>query len=144
MRIFTMRRIVAVSILTVLVACGSLFAQAQVQRNPSEYHFFTVHIERIYAHRLGFVVVYRSGPHGMARSFIPADWFQEAGGRAEMIPMRAGTAWPSMTVFHHQGEFSHVRLRVRRDRNHVTWGVVPFTANIDEYFQGIEEVRLEF
>ncbi|MCL2382404.1 MAG: hypothetical protein FWC64_12600 [Treponema sp.] len=140
-----MKKILALTVLAVLFVGGSLSAQqpAHVIRE-SEYSYFTVHIERIYVHRLGFVVFYRRGAHHFAHTFIPEEWFTEAGGRGELIRMRSGTAWPTMTVFYRNGEFSHVRLRVRRNRMHQTWGVVPFTTNLDEFFQGIEEIRLEF
>jgi len=141
-----MRKIVPVIVLSTVVLCGSLFAQHQNAHvfQESEFHYHSVHIERIYAHRLGFIVTYRRGTHGMARAFIPEYWFSDAGGRGELIRIGAGSAWPTMTVFSRDGEFSHVRLRVRRNRSHETWGVVPFTANIDDLFQGIEEIRLEF
>ncbi|MCL2373753.1 MAG: hypothetical protein FWC65_00735, partial [Treponema sp.] len=71
-------------------------------------------------------------------------WFAEPGGRGQLLRIGHGTTWPSMTVFTRNGEFSHVRLRVRRSRAHETWGVVPSHVNIDEYFQGIEEIRLQF
>jgi hypothetical protein len=35
-------------------------------------------------------------------------------------------------------------MYVRRERTHETWGVVPMNVNIDEYFEGVEEIRLEF
>jgi len=140
-----MKRVVSVAVLMVLVLCGSLFAQQNTHVfRESEFTYHTVHIERIYAHRLGFVVTYRRGTHGMARAFIPEYWFTDAGGRGELLRIGAGSAWPTMTVFTRNGEFSHVRLRVRRDRRHHSWGVVPLSANIDEFFQGVEEIRLEF
>ncbi|MDR0511582.1 MAG: hypothetical protein LBG93_00565 [Treponema sp.] len=147
MKIFSMKRMLSVLILAAVAVCGSLFAQVNVfQRAPhqtSEYHFFNVHIERVYAHRLGFVVIYRRGPHNFATAFIPEYWFTEAGGKGELAPVRGGT-WPSMSVFTRNGEFSHVRLRVHQNRSHQTWGVVPFTVNIDEFFQGVEDIRLQF
>ena len=141
-----MKKIVSITVLMMVILGGSLVAQQDNRHafRESEYHYFTVHIERIYAHRLGFVVVYRRGPHQMARTFIPEYWFTDAGGRGQLIRIGSGSAWPTMTVFNRDGEFSHVRLRVRRNRAHETWGVVPLHANIDQYFQGIEEIRLEF
>ena len=112
--------------------------------HESEYYYFNVAIERIYAHRLGFIVVYRKGTHQMARTFIPEEWFSETAGRGELIRLGSGNEWPSMAVYHKNGEFSHVRLRVRRHRGHESWGVIPLAVNVDEYFQGIEEIKLEF
>ena len=141
-----MKKILWITVLTALIGGGaSLFAQQNSHVfQESEFHYFSVQIERIYAHRLGFIVIYRRGAHGMARAFIPEYWFTDAGGRGELIRIGAGSAWPNMTVFYRNGEFSHVRLRVRRNRSHETWGVVPLAANIDEFFQGVESVRIQF
>jgi hypothetical protein len=130
----------------VFILGGSLFAQQNSHVfKDSEYYYHNVPIERIFAHRLGFIVLYRTGKlQQFARTFIPEEWFREAGGRAELIRLGSGSEWPSMTVFYKDGEFSHVRLRVRRHRGHETWGVVPLSASIDDLFQDIEEVRLEF
>lgn len=129
----------SIAILMLLIFGGSLFAQ---QRNLSEFHYINVPIERIYAHRLGFVVIYRMGNH-LASVIIPEYWFSEPAGRGELIMIgNASRDWPSMSVFTREGEFSHVRLRIRRSRAHETWGMVPQHVNIDEHFQGIEEIRL--
>ena len=139
-----MKKILSITVLMLLIFGSSLFAQ---QRNVSDYTFVNVSIERIYAHRLGYVVIYRIGPAPLqlASAFIPGYWFTEPGGRGQLINLAdTSNAWPSMSVFTRNGEFSHVRLRVRRSRAHQTWGLVPQYANIDEHFQGIEEIRLRF
>ena len=141
-----MKKILLLVALAMLIPAGSLFAQqnSHVFRETDIY-YFNVPIERIYTHRLGYIVVYRvGGTFRLNRTFIPMEWFHDVAGRAQMIGLGAGREWPSMSVFYKGGEFSHVRLRVRRHRAHESWSVVPLTVNIDEYFQGIEEVRLEF
>ena len=80
----------------------------------------------------------------MARVVLPAEWFTEIGGKGEVVGLDSGKEWPSMSVFYKGGAFSHVRLQLRRSRAHETWGVVPLNVNIDDYFKGIEEVKLEF
>ena len=139
-----MRKLLILIILAFVLG-GSLFAQQGTDRVfESGVHYFNVSIERIFAHRLGFIVVYRRGPFDFARTFIPQEWFTDLSGRGEMIRIASGREWPSLSVFYQDGEFTHVRLRVRRSRAHETWGVVPQAANIDEYFAGIEDIRLEF
>ena len=140
-----MKKILMLTVLAMLITVGPLFAQQNSQTNRgSDAYYFNVPIERIYAHRLGYVVLYRRGTHMMTRTFIPMEWFHEAASRAELIGLGTGNEWPSMSVFYRDGEFSHVRLRVRRHRGHESWSIVPLTAKIDEYFQGIEELKLEF
>ena len=136
-----------VVILAVFCSGMSLFAQEQNQEKKkpeSEYYYYNFPIEKIYSHRAGYVVIYRKSENRMARSFIPVEWFTDAKGKGELVGLRSGKDWPSMTVYYRSGEFSHVKLRVRADRTHSTWGFIPLNVNMDEYFDGVEEIELEF
>jgi hypothetical protein len=121
-----------------------LFAQEKRQFKESEYYYVSVPIEKIYSYRNGYVVVYRKGINQMARTYLPLEWFADSAGKAEQIVLGSGKAWPYLTIYYKSGEFSHIRVYIRRERTHETWGVVPMNTNIDEYFEGIEEIRLEF
>jgi hypothetical protein len=125
--------------------CGMLYAQSnKSQRKDSEYYYVSVPIEKIYAYRKGYVVAYRKGVNGMARTYIPMEWFSGLDGKADLIVQGSGKAWPTLTVYYKAGQFSHIRLYVRQNRSHESWGVVPLNINIDEYFEGVEEIKLEF
>jgi len=130
----------------VLVLTGSLlFAeQSKSKYKESEYYYHNISIEKIYAYRLGYIVVYRKGVNQMARTYLPEEWFTDIGGKGEIIGMGSGREWPSMTVYYKDGEFSHVRLKLRRNRAHETWGMVPLSVNLDEFFKDIEDISLEF
>ena len=143
-------------LLAFLLAFGhaaSLFAQDQKKEDgetsskykESEFYYYNVTIEKIFAHRLGFVVVYRRGSSNhLATTYIPSNWFSDIGGKGEIVGLGTGSEWPSMIVYYKGGEFSHVRLRLRRDRTHVTWGMIPLTVNIDEFFKDVEDIKLVF
>jgi hypothetical protein len=141
-----MKKIILLVVLMALCQGAFLFAQEAPQNisKESEYYFFNFPIEKIYAHRLGYMVVYRRNSNQVARTFIPMDWFNVVGGRGDLVGLSSGVEWPSMTVYYKSGQFSHVRLRVRQVRTHESWGVLPFNINYDEYFQNIEEVKLEY
>lgn len=140
-----MKKTILLAVLVVLTFGGALFAQQNAPKyQQSEFYYFNVPIEKIYAYRLGYIVVYRKGTHELARAYIPDNWFTDIGGKGEIIGLGHGKEWPSMTVYYKNGEFSHVRLRLRRDRSHETWGVVPLTINIDHLFQDVEDLQLEF
>jgi hypothetical protein len=136
------------SLLVLLVLVSSLgfplFGQEKRKYKESEFYYVSVPIERIFAYRSGYVIVYRKGINQMARTYIPEGWFTDTGGKAEEIALGSGKAWPHLTIYYKSGQFSHIRVYVRRERAHETWGVVPMNVNIDEYFEGIEEIRLEF
>ena len=142
-----MKKIILLAVLVIFAAGSSFFAEQSKSKSKykeSEYYYYNVSIEKIYSYRLGYVVVYRKGVNQMARSYLPGDWFTDIGGKGEIVGLRSGHEWPSMTVYYKGEEFSHVRLKLRRDRSHVTWGVVPLNINIDDFFQDIEDVNLEF
>jgi hypothetical protein len=120
-----------------------LFAQIPPAQE-SEYYYFNYTIEKIYNHRLGFIVVYRMASNKLARVYVPVEWFNSIGGKGEIVYLNSGTEWPSMIIYHKDGEFSHIRLRLRRDRTHQTWDIVPFNVNIDEYFKDIEEIQMVY
>ena len=136
-----MKKIILLVVLAVFIQGTFLFSQVH---HESEYYYFSFPIEKIYAYRLGYMVVYRRNSNQMGRTFLPHEWFQSVDGKGESIGLGPGKEWPSMTVYYKNGEFSHVRIRVRRERAHETWGLIPLNVNIDEYFQGIEEVKLEY
>ena len=141
-----MRKIIL--LLAVMLIFGQalpLFAQQDVRTfTESDFYYFNFPIERIFTYRLGFIVLYRTGSNQMVRTYVPDSWFTDIGGRGEIVYLGSGKEWPSMTVYYNKGEFSHVRLKLRREKGHVTWGMVPLHVNIDEYFANIDEVELIF
>jgi len=111
--------------------------------NKSAYYYVNVPIEKVYPHRLGYLISYRKGPAGLAQAYLPIKWFEKAGDKGELIRLEGGTQWPYLSVFYKDGKVSHVRLYVRREFGHQSWGSLPSTAKIDDRFD-IEELKLEF
>ena len=141
-----MKKIVLLVVLVTLCQGFFLFAQNTGNRfDESNYYYFNFTIEKVYIHRLGYVVMYRTGANRITTTYIPHEWFNTIGGKGEVVGLSSGQEWPSMIVYFKDGEFSHVRLRLRRDRLHESWGVVPLTAKIDdEFLNAINEIKLEF
>ena len=140
-----MKKLMLLVVLAALSQGITLFAQQSGSKfKESEYYYVNIPIEKIYSYRMGYVVIYRKGVNQMARTFIPDEWFYDTAGIGELVALGPGKEWPSMTVYYKNGEFSHVRLTLRRNKSHETWGVVPLNVNLDEYFKGVEEVKLEF
>ena len=123
---------------------GPLFAQQISPEHSSEYFYENVHLEKIYPTRLGFILQYRKGINGIARMYVPNEWFTDAASKAELIYLPPGKNWPSVTVYFKSGEFSHLRLYVHRWRGHDTWGNVPLNIDITPYFENVETIKLEF
>ena len=140
-----MKKFMLLVVLVTLGLGGALFAQQKSSMfKESEYYYYNIPIEKIYSYRMGYIVIYRKGINQMARTFLPYEWFTDPTGKGELIGIGSGKEWPSMSVYYKSGEFSHVRLRVRREKSHISWGVVPLNINLDDQFKDIEEVSLEF
>ena len=109
----------------------------------SEYYYVNVPLEKVYPHHLGYVISYRKGGAKIGQAYIPLKWFNRAGGKGELIRLTTGTEWPYMTVYYKSGQFSHIRLFVRGNLSHESWGNLPQGMPGDEKFD-IEELKLEY
>jgi hypothetical protein len=127
-----------------LVFSAVLFAQKIPEGSESEYFYVNVNIEKIYAYRKGYVIQYRKGVNQMATTYLPLEWFEGLGGKGELVSVQASNGWPYMSVYYKNGEFSHVKVYVRKARSHETWGIVPLHVNIDDRFENINDIKLEF
>jgi hypothetical protein len=137
-------RIILFLALAVFSQGDFLSAQTTSIWEESDYYYLNYTIEKIYTHRLGFIVLYRKASNKLVHTYIPLEWFNTIGGKGEIVYLGSGKEWPSMIVYYKNGEFSHVRLRLRKYGLHETWDVVPFNVNIDDFFKDIEEVKMEF
>ena len=140
-----MKKIILLVVLTAICLGMGTFLFAQDFSRESEYYYFSYPIEKIYTYRLGYMIVYRGNSNVMSRTFVPHEWFTGIGegSKGEIIYLGSGREWPTTTVYYNNGDFSHVRLRLRRERAHETWGYVPLNMNLDEFFQDVEEIDLE-
>jgi hypothetical protein len=104
-------------ILLLVVVASAAFGQIV----ESDYFVRTIYLNEVLTHQAGFKVNYTAADYSRVEVYIPNDWFTTAAGKAEMIYTHSGSA-PYMDVYYNQGEFSHVRLYVKQDRNHLSWG----------------------
>jgi hypothetical protein len=111
--------------------------------NESDIFYLNIPIEKVYPYPKGYVVMYRSN-NRLVETYIPLEWFSGTDGKANLIRLGHGTKWPYLTVFYKSGEFSHLRLYVRQEISHETWGNIPAGVNLDDKFEGVETVILEF
>ena len=132
------------AIMLIFSAVMPVFAQNNQGRNESEFYYVNISLEKIWHYNMRYIVMYRKSANQFARAYIPAEWFTQTDSKGEILNLRRGVAWPSMSVFFRNGEFSHVRLYVHPNASHQTWGTITQHINIDRYFEGIEELSLEF
>jgi hypothetical protein len=140
-----MKKLFFVFIAVTVFQALPLFAQPIPADKKSDYFYYNVPIERVYPYRRGYVIKYRKGGSQMGTAYLPREWFDAAGGKGELIYLDSGARWPYLSVYYKSGEFTHVRLYLRRDRAHESWGNIPLGVNLDEQFDNIDEnYRLEF
>ena len=140
-----MKKIFIVAVfIVVFTSLTPLYAQRISEGKESEYYYFNVAIEKVYPYRAGYIVLYRKGANRIARTFIPADWFTDPAGKADLVILPKGSNWPSLSVYYRNGEFSHIRMFLHWWKGHATWGNVPQNVNLDSYFEDIESIELEF
>ncbi len=124
-----------------------LFA-AGLAAETSEYFFKTVPITRVYSHRDGYRIVYRRSNMELAVLYVPDDWFQftpGAGqrGKGELV-MADDPSYPYMSIFWKEGEFSHIRLYLNSNKQHISWGDLDNPENYSDKFEIDTLANLQF
>jgi hypothetical protein len=120
-----------------------------VAQDSSSYYFVKVPVEKVYPYSKGYVVTYRKGVNELVDAYLPIEWFSDVDRKegqppkGELILLNAGTVWPYLVVYYNGGTFSHVRLFVRKDYKHPSWGGI-ISADIADRFDVDQEVTLQF
>lgn len=115
----------------------------------SEYYVVQIPIEKVWVHNKGYVVQYRKAALVDKKVYLPLSWFvysEDNPGpfKGELIPIGPGKTWPHMVIYYKDGQFDHVRLYVRREPGHISWGRIEPYASFDENFENVEDLRLDF
>jgi hypothetical protein len=145
-----MKKLVFTAFFMAFFAVGvTVFAQNETRPNPvddkdSQYYYVNVILEKIYPYSKGYVLQYKKNLFQYARIYVPANWFTDADSKGEIVTLPPGTVWPSLTVYYRNGQFSHVRLYVHRWINHPSWGNIPQGVNLDDQFENIESITIEY
>ncbi|MDR1787085.1 MAG: hypothetical protein LBR16_01325 [Treponema sp.] len=143
-----MKKLLCVCACVCALGAVSLWAQddsivGQKYDNEAEIYYKNVMVDKIYTYRKGYVVQYRTKPGRISRAYIPNDWFRQKPPKAEMVTLKRA-AGPSLMVFYKDGAFQSCRLYVLENRKDPTWGIVPFTQNLDSEFDNAADLKLEF
>jgi hypothetical protein len=141
---FSMKRMVAALIVGSALVLP-LAAQSAPQGENRGYYYTNVTLERVYPANKGYIVLYRQEVGKTGRLYLPYEWFSHsAAGKADVVYLETGAEWPSLSIYYRNGQFSHLRLYVRREATHETWGYVPNTVDTDRYFENVEDLHFEF
>jgi hypothetical protein len=102
----------------------------------------TMPITKIYTHRLGYKVVYLKNDLNFGEFYVPLKWFDQAGGKGVIIK-GFDPAYPYFSIFWKEGKFHSVKLYVRRDLRHDSWGTLRLVPDVADRFE-IDELELDF
>lgn len=147
-----MKRIIGVCLVmfvTFGISAGVVLAQNGPAGGPSgksPFGVITLSIEKIYSHSKGYVVEYRKNSIGTERIYLPLEWFtgkvnMETTRKGELYKLKNGNVWPYVSVYYKDGKTDHVRLFVR-DNSHQTWGTILNGVDLDDQFNGVEEITI--
>lgn len=157
-----LKTLVSAGIMLAIGAAVAFAQDAQQQDNGSDssrsdLYVVQIPIERVFLHRKGYVVEYRKTPLVNKRVYIPIEWFipardsegkiskEQPPRKGEVILVGTGRNWPHLAVYYNKdGAVDHIRLYVRRDERHFTWGQVLNPSEIDANFENITEIKLEY
>ncbi len=128
-----MKKPVAIFVSLVLLI---LVLAAQASADEPRLYVRTIPLERVYTHSAGYKVVYRSSRLETVETYIPARWFEQGAGIGELVFTQRRAA-PYMQVHYKNGEFSHVRLFVRSNTAHPSWGLLPNRPEVRERFDEV-------
>jgi len=94
----------------------------------------TVPISRVYLYQEGYRVVYVKNDLNFGEIFLPISWFTMAGGKGEQV-LGDDPAFPYFSVFWKDGEFSHIRLYLKKDLRDPSWGEALYREDIVSKFK---------
>ena len=143
------RGVCLIALATFGIQAGAVLAQNEPPgglSGKSPYGVITVPIEKIYSHSKGYVVEYRKNGMGTERLYLPLEWFtlrvnMETVRKGELYKIKNDNVLPYLSVYYRDGKTDHVKLYVR-DNSHPTWGTILSGVNLDDQFNGVEEITV--
>ena len=133
-------------ILTGILFAGYGFAQdasaKKTLARESSYFVKTLPITRIYPHSKGFKVLFIRSDLNIGSFYVPMNWFRGSGAANQaQIMYGIDPAYPYCYIFWSEGEFSHIRLYVIKDKNHESWGVLSPTEDLSKFDAETLEIK---
>ncbi|MDR2481759.1 MAG: hypothetical protein LBD07_05675 [Spirochaetaceae bacterium] len=114
----------------------------------SEFYVVQIPIERIYAHNKGYIIEYRKTPMIDRQLYLPIDWFiyskeTKEPLKGEIILLGSGKVWPHLSIYYKDGAIDHIRVYVRKESWHQTWGYTAPSSSLDAKFDNLSELKID-
>ncbi len=126
----------ALSILLLLLTTVMLTSATK-----SPYFTKSVVITRVFPHRLGYKVFYMSNDMIRREAYLPNSLFlEQKDDTMERSKLFTGNdkAYPYLTIFWRDGEFSHIKLYLKASFADVSWAVFANPSTHDENFKNAD------
>ncbi|MDR1231422.1 MAG: hypothetical protein LBK61_08480 [Spirochaetaceae bacterium] len=143
-----MRRIALLLLAVVMMAAVPLAAQED--QEGENLFAVTIPAYKIYPHAKGYVVSYWISFTKTAQIFLPYEWFHVSPAGNEEPPkgylrvLGPGNLWPRISIFYRDGQFSYVKLYVRQEKAHESWGSSLSMSRFDTEFENANPPVLKF
>ena len=131
-----MKKIVVISLILLMVVAMFAFAE------ESTMFVKTMPIIRIYSHRMGFKVLYLKNNFTLGEFYVPLRWFDEAAAKGLLVK-GLEAEYPYFSIFWKDGEFHSVKLYVKENLQHATWGTLGREEDVTGKFD-VDSLVLEF
>jgi hypothetical protein len=114
------KALMLLAVIALALACVPVFSQA-VRPDPQDAFVKTVPIAKIYAHPLGYRILYFKSTYEYAEMYVPMKWFSAAIGQAQIVWGNT-PGYPYFTIVWADGKFDHIRLYLYDSLQHSSWG----------------------
>jgi hypothetical protein len=142
-----MKRITVLLFVVVMFVAVPLAAQDA--QTTDGFFSVTIPAYRIYPHPKGYVFTYRKNSIETGRLFFPYEWFHKTVSNEEPVKgllrvLNKVDIWPRVSIFYRDGQFSYVKLYIRSEMAHESWGVISSGVNFDAEFENADPPVLNF
>jgi hypothetical protein len=143
-----MKRMILLLFTVVMMTAVPLAAQED--QGGENLFVVTIPAYKIYPHAKGYVFDYRMNSTESAHIFLPYEWFHNISSADEeptkglLRVLGPGDTWPRLSIFYRDGEFSYVKLYVRREKGHESWGSRLPWSRFDTEFENASPPALKF
>jgi hypothetical protein len=127
-------------VVALLMVAGALFADYEVR--GSDVFPVSRQIARIYAHRLGYKIVFQKDNSDFGVFYVPMEWFRTAGGKGEIV-WGTSVSYPTFTAFYVDGKFDHIRLYLLKNLSDPTWDILSASEAEEKRFD-IDTLDISF
>ncbi len=119
-----------------------LAAPSFTQSKDDDIYVKTVPIVKIYAHRLGYKILFLKSNLELGTIYVPIKWFEHSGGKAEII-WGDSPDYPYLSIFWRNGKFDYIKIYVKESLRDPTWGVLSEGPGVEKKFD-VQEIKPDF